>query len=160
MLRIGRFVVEEKLLLHRQEVELKCPVDGMKIVRVWIIEDNSADAFLIELALRRTGLLVEKSVMSDGEAAIRNVRACQAGSIPPPDILILDLNLPKFDGAEILRALRETARFDGAGIAVFSSAEVVTGLGVKRHLQKPPNLEDFLSEVSRAVIEMLPEKEA
>jgi CheY-like chemotaxis protein len=153
--------VEDKLLLPSQEVELKCPVDGMKIVRVWIVEDNSADAFLIELALRRTGLLVEKLVMSDGEAAIRNVRACQAGSIPPPDILILDLNLPRFDGMEILRALRETPLFDGVGIAVFSSAEVVTaGLGVKRHLQKPSNLEGFLTEVSRAVLEILPDKKS
>lgn len=133
----------------------------MKIVRVWIVEDNSADAFLIELALRRTGLLVEKLVVSDGEAAIRNVRACQAGSIPPPDILILDLNLPKFDGVEILRALRETPSFDGVSIAVFSSAEVRTaGFGVRRHLQKPANLEDFLTEVSRAVIEMLPENKS
>src|SRR5689334_24807502 len=47
--------------------------------RVWIVEDNRADTLLIEMALQKTGVSFEKTLMRDGETAILNIRACQAG---------------------------------------------------------------------------------
>src|SRR6185503_19752597 len=96
-----------------------------QVMRVWIVEDNVADAVLIELALRRTGLQAEKRLMPDGESAIRAIRACQAGSIPLPDLLLLDLSLPGFDGIDVLRALRETPLFQDVAIVIFSSSPVI-----------------------------------
>ena len=56
--------------------------------------------------------------------------------------------------------MRETPHFDDVGIAVFSSMpaapESVNGFRVKRYLRKPTNLEEFLSAVSHAVLEIVP----
>jgi CheY-like chemotaxis protein len=146
-------------LQRRKWSKIQCPVDGMSVVRIWIMEDNSADAFLIELALRRTGLAFEKTVITDGESAIRHIRNCQSGMTPIPQVMLIDLNLPRYDGADILRVLRETEQFDAVGIAVLSSmppGSTGDGFRVKRHLRKPANLEDFLREVSQAVLELAP----
>jgi CheY-like chemotaxis protein len=133
----------------------------MKHIRVWIVEDNHADAFLIEMALQRTGLQYEKTLMRDGESAIERIRACQAGAVPLPDVLLLDISLPRFDGSEVLRVLRETSLFDGVGIAILSSSPMIDGrFGVKRYLQKPSTLEQFLERVSRTVTELLPVQRA
>jgi len=133
----------------------------MKRIRVWIVEDNHADAFLIEMALQRTGLQYEKTLLRDGETAIEMIRACQSGAVPLPDVLLLDISLPRFDGTEVLRVLRETSLFDRVGIAIFSSSPIVKGgFGVKRYLQKPSSLEQFLERVGRTVMELLPAKMA
>ena len=130
---------------------------GSQTVRLWIVEDNYADALLIDMALERTGLNLEKTLMHDGESAIGAIRACQAGTIPRPDIMLLDLSLPKFDGVDVLRALRETPLFDDVGIAVFSSSPGITAsFGVRRFLQKPSRLEQFLEQVGRTVMELVP----
>jgi CheY-like chemotaxis protein len=132
----------------------------MSLLQIWVLEDNNADAFLIELALRRTGVAFEKTVIADGEKAIGMIRSCQSGKTSAPHIILMDLHLPKRDGVEIVNAMRETRHFDGVAIAVLSSSPPKDGemsrLGIRRHLQKPPNLEDFLNEVSKAVIEMAP----
>jgi len=139
---------------NRVHPEIKRIAQNM---RVWIVEDNRADAFLIEMGLARTGRPVEKTLMRDGEAAIRKIRACQTGASPVPDLLILDISLPGFDGVDVLRALRETPVFDPVAIVVFSSSPVVDGgFGVNRLLQKPTNLEQFLNDISRTVLELLP----
>src|SRR6185436_5776998 len=104
-------------------------------MRVWIVEDNRADTLLIDMSLRRTGLPFERIVLRDGESAINKVRACQAGSVPLPDLLLLDISLPGFDGVDVLRVIRETALFNDVAIVVLSSSPVIDGgFGVKRLL--------------------------
>src|SRR5687767_14124744 len=129
----------------------------MTNARIWIVEDNNADVFLIELALSRIGFPFEKTIVGDGERAVRMIRACQEGLLAVPDMLLLDLRLPKRDGKEVLQAIQANPVFAKAGVAIFSSSP--DGFTPDDHkvtfIQKPAELEAFLRVVTRTVKHLL-----
>ena len=96
---------------------------GVKRARILVIEDNPADVELLRWALEDAGLDCELTVIDDGRDALDFVlqRGKHAAS-SPPDLAILDWNLPKNDGLEILEGLRGNHAFDGVPVAVLSSS--------------------------------------
>src|ERR671912_361292 len=74
-------------------------------VQILLAEDNPADVYLIEEALREHQVDFHITVAEDGEAAINLL---QTGSLQP-DIVLLDLNMPKRSGGEVLDQLRRTS---------------------------------------------------
>jgi two-component system response regulator len=76
----------------------------MKKAEVLIVEDNGGDRFWLEYALQNLGASCTLSTVSDGEQAIDFLlkRGPYAES-PTPDIIFLDVHLPKLDGIEVLR---------------------------------------------------------
>jgi two-component system response regulator len=75
-------------------------------LKVLVVEDTAADRFWLEYALQNLGLNCAFSVAGDGEQAVdfllKRGRYSQA---PTPDVIFLDVHLPKFDGLEVLRQL-------------------------------------------------------
>jgi len=123
---------------------------GRKI-RIFVAEDNSGDVHLLRLALRTAELDCELIVVGDGREALDFVR--QRGKyaqMEPPDLAVLDLNLPKNDGLEILEALRANAAFSGVPVAIVSSSSApqelakMQSLRVDRFIPKPPDLDQYL----------------
>jgi DNA-binding response OmpR family regulator len=82
--------------------------------RIVIIEDNAMAANIYQSTLSRQGFSVE--VATDGELGL----AAVVGS--PPDLILLDLMLPKIDGAELLRRIRATETLATVPIIVISNA--------------------------------------
>jgi DNA-binding response OmpR family regulator len=82
--------------------------------RIVIIEDNAMAANIYQSTLSRQGFSVE--VATDGERGLATV----VGS--PPDLILLDLMLPKIDGAELLRRMRATETLATVPIIVISNA--------------------------------------
>ena len=123
----------------------------MEIKRVWIIEDNAPDVFLINMALERTKLPFERTVMSDGEDAMRNLERCAAGTLPPPHLMLLDLHLPKVQGADLLGMVQGNALLARTCLAILSSLpEPVTGVHLRpsdRYIQKSPHLNEFVARI-------------
>jgi CheY-like chemotaxis protein len=84
---------------------------------------------------------------------------------PVPDIAIIDLNLPKHDGIQILEAIRAAERFADMPVVVTSSSAAPSArlkaehLLVARYITKPPDLEEFL-QIGSAVKEILLESQA
>jgi CheY-like chemotaxis protein len=106
---------------------------------ILLAEDNPADVYLIREALKEHGVAYEMQLASDGAEVLAII-----GSV-------LDLNLPRHDGIEILQRLRETKRLARIPVVVLTSSDsprdrkMANELGATRFLRKPSNLEQFLS---------------
>jgi CheY-like chemotaxis protein len=117
----------------------------MEAQRVLVVEDNKTDVFLIREALESAGVRAEIDVVHDGQAALRFL-----DEEARPALVLLDLNLPKYSGREVLRHIRANIRMkDLAVLVVTSSAlsqdrEELTALGFDGHFQKPSDYAAFL----------------
>ena len=115
-----------------------------------MVEDNSGDVALIRQSLQEHGVGLDVLVMTDGEKAVRFMDDVDAGIAPCPALVILDLNLPKRSGLEVLQRIRESRPCGNVPVAVFSSSdaakdkEEAASLGANLYIRKPSNLDDFL----------------
>lgn len=82
--------------------------------RIIVIEDNTMAANLYQAALTRDGYRVE--VAADGEAGLAAIARL------PPDLVLLDLMLPKVDGFEVLRQIRATPGLAGLPVIITSNS--------------------------------------
>src|SRR5579864_2679711 len=72
-------------------------------MRIFLAEDNLGDVFLIEEALRRQSLVCEIDHYATAEEAIQAAEQC-GDNVPVPDLMMLDYNLPRGNGSDILAA--------------------------------------------------------
>lgn len=121
-------------------------------VAILLAEDNPADQRLVVEALTMHELSHTLQIVEDGEEALRAVKvAGRAGQVGCPDLLILDLHLPRIDGLEILREFRANENCANVPVLVFTSsispaerceAERLTGV---QFVNKPTELDEFLA---------------
>jgi CheY-like chemotaxis protein len=116
--------------------------------RIVLIEDNPGDTLLLRHALDDVGVPYVLEVLTDGEAALEFVREHCRTRFTQPCLIILDLHLPRYDGATILRAIRADPELAKVAVAVLTDspspvekAEVLR-LGVQAFRVKSMNLED------------------
>jgi chemotaxis family two-component system response regulator Rcp1 len=121
-------------------------------VRILIIEDNPADVELLRRALASAQLDCELMLLEDGAQALAFLRRLEAGTDErSPDLTVLDLNLPKNDGVEVLQAMRASRAFAAAPVAVLSSSASarersrIEQFGIGRYITKPADLDEFLN---------------
>jgi len=124
--------------------------------RIMIVEDDPGDVYLLEKALRSRQISYELTCFEDGEDAIHGL---DAGLVP--DLILVDLNMPRRDGVDVLRAIRSRPALVGVPVGVFTSSEApsdrsrISLIGTGRYIHKPLELSEFLSEVGQAVEELL-----
>ncbi len=118
---------------------------------ILIVEDNRADVFLIREAIAMAQIDAELHVVADGEKAIRFLEEADAdASAPSPDVVILDINLPRRQGREVLEVMRRTRRCSDAVVMVVTSSdsaqdrEAMSRLGATNYFRKPSEYEDFM----------------
>jgi two-component system, chemotaxis family, response regulator Rcp1 len=123
-----------------------------KTVQILLAEDNAADVYLIREALREHGVDCALRVVTDGAEALRMISSEQAiAEARHLRLIILDLNLPRHDGTEILERLRKTSELAHIPVVVLTSSDsprdrlVASQFGAARYLRKPSSLEQFLS---------------
>jgi len=133
-----------------------------EIRQILIVEDNPADANLIEEALAEAQLNCGLSIMRDGARAIEFIERLDAdASHPCPDLILLDLNLPKVSGQEVLNRLRLIPRCKDVKVLIISSSNAPADrdrsmqLGASEYFRKPSSLEQFmaLGSLVRALLE-------
>ncbi len=126
-------------------------------------EDNLPDALLVREAIRLENLPLEVHMAADGQAALAFIARAEADQDAPcPQVLLLDLNLPKVDGFEVLRQLRASHRFQSIPVLIVSSSDSPGdrsqaeefGAG---YFRKPPSYEEFL-KLGVVLKEMLQDK--
>src|SRR5579872_507971 len=124
------------------------------MAEILLAEDNPADVYLVREALREHNVDCIVNVATEGQEVLRILGGSKADGearwIVPPGLIILDLNLPRHDGIEILQRIRQTVELAGVPVVVLTSSdsprdrEVATQLGATRYLRKPSSLEQFL----------------
>ena len=136
----------------------------MKAARIVLIEDNPADVFLVELALKESGVIHEMTKFKSGEEALRALCPPEGTETSAfvPDAILLDLNTPKSDGFEVLIQLKQVPRFTRVPIAIITSSQAPsdkhrTSIQGTRYIQKPAQLTEFLTTVGQAIKEMIEE---
>lgn len=119
--------------------------------KILLAEDNPADVFLIRIALEEHGVEVPLQVAADGREVLQILHQQETVPTDHLQLIILDLNLPRHDGIEILQRLRETERLSAVPVVVLTSSDsprdriVASQLGAACYLRKPSNLDQFLS---------------
>lgn len=122
---------------------------GSDLYRILIIEDNATDVALIEEALSEHGIRYELEAIDDGQRAVDHLQHIESHS--KPDLIILDLNLPRRDGLEILVRYRMHIPLADVPIVIVTSSNSPSDqqraktMGANDFIRKPMNLDDFLA---------------
>jgi two-component system, response regulator len=127
---------------------------------ILLIEDNLDDVTLIERSLRQSKIKNELIVLRDGAEALDWFMRTGAWADRDPDIdpalILLDIRLPRVDGLEVLRRLREDENWDTAPVVILTSSQEEEDLfrsyelGANSYVRKPVNFSEF-SEAVREV---------
>ena len=125
-------------------------------MRVLLIEDSLADVEFTRDAVVQSGLPVELDVLRDGEGAMSLITSLgQDSSVPRPDLVLLDLNLPRVDGWAVLDAVRssddESVRSIPVVVLTTSRAEHdvarVYEAGANSFVTKPMRIDEFAKAI-------------
>lgn len=121
------------------------------LTQILLVEDNAADIRLTREALRDAKVLNELHVVRDGVEALDFLHARgDHESAPRPDLVILDLNLPKKDGKEVLADIKADPSLRSIPVAVLTTSaqerDILQSydLGANCYLTKPVDLDQFL----------------
>jgi DNA-binding response OmpR family regulator len=116
---------------------------------ILLVEDDPDHEALAIRALRKANVANEIHVARDGAEAIAYMEAIVAGTNPMPQLVLLDLKLPKVEGLEVLRAIRSATKTSILPVVVLTSSDeerdIVASyrLGVNSYIRKPVNFTDF-----------------
>jgi two-component system, chemotaxis family, response regulator Rcp1 len=147
------------------EDQMSGRADGAK-TQILVIEDNPADVEILRYALDNAKVDCELIIIADGGEALAFFE--RSGKSPhdgAPDLAILDLNLPRYDGIELLEAMRANSAFDAVPVAVLSSSSSprdrakIEAFGITRYITKPPDLEEYM-RIGKIVKQILEETQA
>ena len=118
--------------------------------QILVVEDSKADLFLIREAIAAASLDAVLEVVHDGEAAVHYFENADNQQAACPDLVLLDLNIPKKDGAEVLRQMRDSRTCRDARVLVVTSSDsardrqAVQALGSDGYFRKPSSFAEFL----------------
>jgi CheY-like chemotaxis protein len=119
------------------------------VANILLVEDNRGDIVVLQLSLRKHRIEHTLHVLNDGDEAL-NYIARMGQNVPFPDLLLLDLNLPKVDGSDVLRAFRRRPDCAHVPVIVLTSSdaqsdrEQMAALGISYYFKKPTNLDSFM----------------
>ena len=129
------------------------------LLDIILVEDNPADIEMTLNALQENNLANRVKVLKDGEEAIsyifRQGEHCDYGICEHPALILLDLNLPKISGIEILRRIRSEERTKKIPVVVLTSSRLEWdriesyNLGVNCYIVKPVEFENFSRVVAQ-----------
>ena len=129
-----------------------------KEIKILLVEDNPGDIRLVREALDECGMNHRLEVASDGVAALKYLRKGKStlnGLLP--DLLLLDLNLPKKDGREVLMEIKGDVNLRRIPVVVFSSSKAEADIISSYHhhancyICKPLDLDTFIDVIRQIV---------
>ena len=139
---------------------LRFQTNGVR-VHILLVEDNAGDVFLVRRALEKRGFSHDLTVVRDGEEALLFIdHAAKKLDGEKPELVLLDLNLPKVNGVQILSHLRNTPPFADTPVIVITSSdspldrERAMSLGANVYFRKPTDLDSFM-QFGRVVEELI-----
>ena len=125
-----------------------------RAIKIFMAEDNAGDVVLIREAIAAYGLTMELQRSEDGEEAVLQLSRFQHGDLP--ELILIDLNLPRIGGMDVLRHARSLPQLSNVPVMVLTSSQAkadraeAEALGAA-FVTKPPTLNDFVSVVGGAI---------
>jgi two-component system, chemotaxis family, response regulator Rcp1 len=126
----------------------------IKPIEILMVEDNPVDVLVTREALKQGRILNNLSVAEDGEEALDFLfRTGQFSAAPRPDLILLDLNLPKKDGREILAELKNNPSLRSIPVVILTTSQAEEDVmrsydcGANCFIVKPVDLEQFTSTI-------------
>ncbi|MDG5767492.1 response regulator [Balneolales bacterium ANBcel1] len=122
---------------------------------ILLVEDNPDDIELTLMALEQSNILNEVVVAEDGEKALELLLPDNGGAPDNelPAVVLLDLNMPKVGGLEVLRRVRKNERTRKLPVVILTSSkedqDIIRGyeLGANSYIRKPVDFENFVEAV-------------
>ncbi len=127
---------------------------GIFMIEILLLEDEPADAYLVRMALRESKTTANLHHVVDGREGLNFLQ--QIGTYansPRPDLILLDLNMPRMNGYEFLIAVKENPALDGIPIIVLTTSEAESDvsraykLGASSYISKPVDMSKFVDTV-------------
>lgn len=122
-----------------------------RLLLLLVVEDSPADVYLVQEALAREGLPVRLEIAGDGEQAIRLIEEMDAQAAGwRPDLILLDLNVPRLGGDMVLERVRRSPILAQTPVVVMTSSESpedrdrLMRLGATEYFRKPSSLDGFM----------------
>jgi two-component system response regulator len=141
------------LLSQSAEGSRRRATNGLKTVEILLVEDNPDDVTLTLEGFREARIANPVHVVSSGEEALDFLFATgshqKRKGHPMPRVILLDLNLPRIDGLEVLRRIKEDARSKHIPVVVLTvsrnSRDVIASrrLGAATYIVKPVDFQNF-----------------
>lgn len=126
-------------------------------IQILMVEDDPGDVFLIREALKSSNLNFTVHHADNGEKALDFLhRRSPFDSAERPDLILLDLNLPRVNGIEVLRDVKSVPELNNIPVIVLTTskseadANLCRQLGANDFISKAPSFEEFLA-VGRAI---------
>ena len=139
---------------------------------ILLVEDEPADAHLVRSALKESRVLCNLHHVFDGVEALEFLhhQGAACAQAPRPDLILLDLNMPRMNGREFLAAVKDDVELKGIPVVVLTTSDVERDvvasyhLGAAGYITKPVDMEQFIDAVRQLgnywfVLTRLPEKE-
>ena len=125
-----------------------------KVIDILLVEDSETDAELTLQALKQGKLENTVQHVKDGVEALKFLRKeGEYSDVKRPDLVLLDLNMPKLDGREVLRLIREDDSLKGIPVVVLTTSShdkdilETYGLTANSYIVKPVDLNSFFDVV-------------
>jgi CheY-like chemotaxis protein len=128
------------------------------------VEDDNAEYHIIKMAVEKCGIPIQVCRVADGEEALLFLQKAAGYELAPrPDLILLNLNLPKRDGFEVLADIRGTESLRSIPVIIFTSSsltrerEKALALGAAGFISKPGTLEGLLETIRSVCSQFLAE---
>jgi Response regulators consisting of a CheY-like receiver domain and a winged-helix DNA-binding domain len=123
---------------------------------ILLVEDDPADAGLAKRAIREGRILCDVHHAVDGVEALAYLRreGARYANARRPDLILLDLNMPRLDGRGVLAAIKQDPALRGIPVVVLTTSDVdrdvetIYGLGANSFITKPLDLQDFFNVIT------------
>ena len=123
-------------------------------IQILLVEDSPGDVRLTQEAFKDAKVHIQLHVASDGAEAMAFLsREGQHANVPRPDLILLDLNLPKKDGREVLKEIKESRTLGSIPVVILTTsaadADILRSyrLHANCYITKPVDLEGFLKVI-------------
>ncbi len=125
-------------------------------VEILLLEDEPSDAYLVKMALKEGKVLAHLHHVVDGREGLDFLnRTEKYADAPRPDLIFLDLNMPRMNGCEFLAAIKAEERFKAIPVVVLTTSEVEQDvvssyqLGATSYITKPVDMPQFIKAVQQ-----------
>lgn len=123
-------------------------------VEILLLEDEPSDAYLVTMALKEGKILAHLNHVEDGREGLDFLnRAEKYANAPRPDLIFLDLNMPRMNGREFLTVIKADERFKSIPVVVLTTSDVEKDvicsyqLGATSYITKPVDMPQFIKAI-------------